>query len=98
LDERLHSLNEYFTYSLYENVCRSLFETHKLLFSFILTHKILQGDGVMDPIEWRYLLAGPSGEVHSPKNPTTWLSDNAWPDTFKQFSGLSKLDAFKGID
>ena len=43
-------------------------------------------------------MAGPSGEVETPKNPTSWLSDNTWPDTYKQFAGLSHLEAFKGCD
>ena len=48
LEERLASMNNHFTYSLYENVCRSLFERHKLLFSFVLTIKIMQGDNKID--------------------------------------------------
>lgn len=59
IEERLKNLNDYFTYSLYENVCRSLFERHKLLFSFMLCVKILQGAQMMDDKQWRYLLAGP---------------------------------------
>jgi dynein heavy chain len=66
LEDRLNNMNNYFTYSLYENVCRSLFEKQKLLFSFLLTMKILQGDNKIDMAEWRYLLAGPTGEIEVP--------------------------------
>jgi len=98
LDQRLENLNVTFTYSLYENVCRSLFERHKLLFSFLLTVKILQGDGKMVNEEWRYLLAGPSGEIKIPKNFTTWVSENGWADFYRQVYGMSNsLKAFNGF-
>lgn len=47
------NLNEYFTMSLYVNVCRSLFERHKLMFSLLLCISILKNEGNIDPSEWR---------------------------------------------
>lgn len=47
--ERSRALNEAFTYALFINVCRSLFEAHKLMFSFLLAIKILQNRKEIDP-------------------------------------------------
>lgn len=48
LEERIVNINDYFTFSLYSNVCRSLFEKHKLLFSFLLCARILQNEDKID--------------------------------------------------
>jgi dynein heavy chain len=104
--ERGELLNAHFTYSLYVNVCRSLFERHKLLLSFIMAVKMQQHAGAVDPKEWRFLLAGPAaaaggssnsmpadghGELANPA--PGWLIDKAWSEVL----GLSELPAFSGL-
>jgi len=98
LEQRLKNLNDYFTYSLYENVCRSLFEKHKLNFSLILTVKILEGAKTMDLQAWRYFLAGYTGDAKVPVNPTKWIDDNSWPNIWRQFYGMEQLENMKGIE
>lgn len=44
MKERIVNINEHFTFNLYSNVCRSLFEKHKLLFAFLLTVRILMAE------------------------------------------------------
>lgn len=98
-DQRIKVLNDHFTLSLYDNVCRSLFEKDKLLFSFKLTVNIMTGDNNMDAEEMRFLLAGPSGDIKIVPNPTTWLGDLEWSETYKQVFAMSKnLPAFDGFE
>lgn len=95
---RIKNLNDYFTLSLYRNVCRSLFERHKLLFSFLLCMKILFGDNAVDAQQWRFFLAGPAGEIEQKPNPTTWLDDLEWGQVYEQLWTMSQFEEFKGLD
>ena len=52
----------------------------------------------MNDIEWRYLLAGPTGDIKLAANPTDWISENTWPDMYRQIYGMSQLPAFKGFE
>lgn len=67
------------------------------MFSFLLCQRIMNASGGMDSNEWRYFLAGPSGEIKMPENPTKWIADNSWPEIYRNFFGLEKLGNFGGI-
>jgi dynein heavy chain len=91
LEDRLKSLNATFTEILYKNVCRSLFEKDKLLFSFLLTTKIMLGQKTLNSQELRFFLQGSTSMDLSEANPfKAWLSDKAWSDIL----ALSELSAF----
>lgn len=98
-DARIEILNNHFTQSLYDNVCRSLFEKDKTLFSLKLTVNIMFGDNRMDADELRFFLAGPSGEVTILPNPTDWLGDLEWGETYRQLHVMTKiLPCFEGFE
>jgi len=44
----------------------------------------LFGDNKIDMDEWRFFLAGPSGEIETMQNPTDWLDDLEWTQVHKQ--------------
>ena len=85
-------LTDYFTYSLYCNVCRSLFEKDKLLFSFILCSNILKAKGGLDQNEFMFFLTGGVGLENKIPNPDpSWLSDKSWDEICR----MCEFDAFK---
>jgi len=94
-DARIQIINDHFTYSTYDNVCRGLFEQHKLIFSLTLAVKLLQGYDLMDLTEWRFLLAGPTGTDTELPNPAPhWITNQIWIE----FSKVSLLEKFNGLD
>ncbi|XP_064605237.1 dynein axonemal heavy chain 3-like isoform X2 [Liolophura sinensis] len=92
--ERIVNLNAHFTYSIYQNICRSLFEKDKLLFSFLLCIGIAKAQGDVDDREWRFLLTGGVALENPFPNPaSSWLPEKSWAEIVR----CSDLPAFKGF-
>ena len=91
---RLKHLKSYFLYSLYSNICRSLFEKDKLLFSFLLCLRLAEFKGSITSELTRFLLTGGVAldDVLPPKPADSeWISARSWGEMDR----LSKMGSFK---
>jgi dynein heavy chain len=94
LSRRLRYLQDYFTYALYTNVCRSLFEKHKLLFSFLLCSNLMKHAGTLMQGQFMFFLTGGVGLENPNEKPRApWLSKRMWDeacraDELKTHAGL----------
>ena len=92
---RLNNLKTHFLSALYNNICRSLFEKDKLIFSFLLCTKLMWLDGAVNEEELRFLLTGgiSVGEDIPPNPASGWLSQTSWAEICR----LSQLPAFETL-
>ena len=76
ISQRLSNLRQAFTRSLFTNISRSLFEKHRLLFSFNLTIKFMEYEKELDMTELRFLMTGGIGlDEKLPDKPSeSWLT------------------------
>ena len=94
LDVRSENLNKEFLSSLYRNICRSLFEKDKMIFSFLLCIKLNSMAGEVAPEEFRFLLTGgvDIGD-QLPEIPAPWITEAMWGE----LNRACKLPGFRGF-
>ncbi|XP_075883238.1 dynein axonemal heavy chain 12 isoform X2 [Nelusetta ayraudi] len=94
LKRRLQFLINHFTYNLYSNVCRSLFEKDKLVFSFLLCCNILLAKGEIEYGDFMFLLTGGVGLQNTVPNPQpSWLQEKSWDEICR----ANELPGMNGI-
>ncbi|XP_044928668.1 dynein axonemal heavy chain 3 isoform X4 [Mustela putorius furo] len=94
LNLRIEYIIGHFTLSIYNNVCRSLFEKDKLLFSLLLTISLMKERKQINEEVWYFLLTGGVALDNPFPNPAPeWLSEKAWAEVVR----ASALPRMKGL-
>ncbi|CDJ34396.1 uncharacterized protein EMH_0001030 [Eimeria mitis] len=93
IEQRTQLLVDHLSYLVYQNVSRSLFVRHKLLFAFALSLRV-QAKTPVEPAELRFLLTGTVATSGNKQNPISWLTEKQW----QAICELSHLQAFNGLD
>jgi dynein heavy chain len=102
LEARLQILVSDITLSMYNNVCRGLFEKDKLLYAFVIASSIQRHAGRITEAEWQAMMVSSAPNVAllrdnvQPEHTKSWLNTKSWGDFLRledqfphTFSGLA---------
>jgi dynein heavy chain len=94
LEIRMKSIIDYSTLTIYRNICRGLFERHKLLFSCSFTFQILINREEINAVEWNLFCRGPGAIDKSKQLPNPYpenISQPQWDIIFASEEQLKYL-------
>ncbi|CAK0841283.1 unnamed protein product [Prorocentrum cordatum] len=113
VSKRIAILIDDFTRFIFLNICRGLFEDHKLLFAFLIsaqilrngTHSAFLGKRAITPSEWLFFLRsqeagkGTLTEDHEDPQVPRWVSPAAWAklSVLQRLTEASGETAFSGL-
>ncbi|KAK3269901.1 Dynein heavy chain cytoplasmic, partial [Cymbomonas tetramitiformis] len=81
LEGRLRNIIDALTFDVYNYTCLGLFEKHKLMLSFQMTVKVLEGEGDYNGEYLNFFLKGNLAlEKSARKKPYEWWPDQGWED------------------
>ncbi|CAE8734034.1 unnamed protein product [Polarella glacialis] len=113
IDKRISILISDFTRFMYLNICRGLFEDHKMLFSFLVTAQILRNEvhskfckkSFLTSTEWLFFLRGVEagkGALEDEKDaiaPPAWVTTQNWAklDVLQRLTLQNQSTAYVGL-
>lgn len=99
LQKRLDLLQNNITFWIYSNICRGLFERHKLIFSFLICSNIMLDAKEITQSEWMYFLrgnvAGDASLMEKKSPDSSVISDKNWQQILSLESAFD--EAFIGL-
>jgi dynein heavy chain len=82
LEKRLVIMSDYCSYYVYLTISRSLFEEHRLIYSFLCCTSIMRAKGAIHESSWNFLLRGCgalAGSIGEGANPDdAWITAAGW--------------------
>ncbi|KAI9144584.1 dynein heavy chain and region D6 of dynein motor-domain-containing protein [Paraphysoderma sedebokerense] len=79
--KRLTKIIDTLKYGIYNYACTGLFERHKLMFSFQMTLRLLEGENSLNPAELDFFLKGNISLADAQQNkPYSWIPSQGWKD------------------